>query len=223
MRPPKGSTRAHLVWVEKGCDRQRPHFENSIKTVGGLQPSSCLSDPRCRRSQNRMGGDVGNASPSIPHLQRRGGRIEYPAMIRRPGEPRGKPAEARDLRKGDVVRIGYFDCFSGISGDMTLGRWSTPGVDPGAVLAAVKKPGTPCEVAFETVRRGGFRDLRTGRGGARARAPPPAPHRSHHRKEHTHAPPEGTGQADLPPARRGRGGRPRDRARQGSLPRGRGR
>jgi uncharacterized protein (TIGR00299 family) protein len=55
------------------------------------------------------------------------------------------------------VRIGYFDCFSGISGDMTLGALVDAGVDPRAIQSAVASLGLPCELTFETVRRGGFR------------------------------------------------------------------
>jgi len=55
------------------------------------------------------------------------------------------------------VRIGYFDCFSGISGDMTLGALVDAGVDARAIQSAVASMGLPCELAFETVRRGGFR------------------------------------------------------------------
>ena len=55
------------------------------------------------------------------------------------------------------MRIGYFDCFSGISGDMTLGALADAGVDPRAIQSAVASLGLPCELAFETVRRGGFR------------------------------------------------------------------
>jgi uncharacterized protein (TIGR00299 family) protein len=55
------------------------------------------------------------------------------------------------------VRVAYFDCFSGISGDMTLGALVDAGVDPQAIQAAVAGLGLPCELTFETVRRGGFR------------------------------------------------------------------
>jgi uncharacterized protein (TIGR00299 family) protein len=55
------------------------------------------------------------------------------------------------------VRIAYFDCFSGISGDMTLGALVDAGVDARAIQEAVASLGLPCELSFETVRRGGFR------------------------------------------------------------------
>jgi uncharacterized protein (TIGR00299 family) protein len=55
------------------------------------------------------------------------------------------------------VRIGYFDCFSGISGDMTLGALVDAGVDSQAIQSAVASLGVPCELTFETVRRAGFR------------------------------------------------------------------
>ena len=46
--------------------------------------------------------------------------------------------------EGVGVRIGYFDCFSGISGDMTLGALVDAGVDPRAIQAAVASLGLPC-------------------------------------------------------------------------------
>jgi uncharacterized protein (TIGR00299 family) protein len=55
------------------------------------------------------------------------------------------------------VRIGYFDCFSGISGDMTLGALVDAGVDPGVIQTAVASLGLECELTFEPVRRCGFR------------------------------------------------------------------
>jgi pyridinium-3,5-bisthiocarboxylic acid mononucleotide nickel chelatase len=55
------------------------------------------------------------------------------------------------------VRVGYFDCFSGISGDMTLGALVDAGVDRRAIVQAIASLGLPGEVSFETVKRGGFR------------------------------------------------------------------
>ena len=55
------------------------------------------------------------------------------------------------------MRIAYFDCFSGIAGDMTLAALVDAGVDPRAIQSAVASLGLPCELTFETVYRGGFR------------------------------------------------------------------
>ncbi|QDV33951.1 nickel pincer cofactor biosynthesis protein LarC [Tautonia plasticadhaerens] len=55
------------------------------------------------------------------------------------------------------MRIAYFDCFSGISGDMTLGALVDSGVDPQAIVESVRRLGLDFELTFETVRRGGFR------------------------------------------------------------------
>src|SRR5579864_6286878 len=73
------------------------------------------------------------------------------------GSDKMKPAPAPWGRKRSRVRIGYFDCFSGISGDMTLGALVDAGVDPRAIQSAVASLGLTCELTFETVRRGGFR------------------------------------------------------------------
>jgi uncharacterized protein (TIGR00299 family) protein len=76
------------------------------------------------------------------------------------------------------VRIGYFDCFSGISGDMTLGALVDAGVDAGAIQAAVASLGLPCELTFSNVRRGGFRATY-----AKVEAPPEHVHRHLHHIE----------------------------------------
>ena len=76
------------------------------------------------------------------------------------------------------MRIGYFECFSGISGDMTLGALVDAGVDPAALQTAVASLGLPCSLQFETVRRAGFRATY-----ARVEAPHEHAHRHLHHIE----------------------------------------
>jgi uncharacterized protein (TIGR00299 family) protein len=54
------------------------------------------------------------------------------------------------------MRVAHFDCFSGISGDMTLGALIDAGVDAEAVRAAVASLGLPITLKVEKVRKGGF-------------------------------------------------------------------
>ena len=54
------------------------------------------------------------------------------------------------------MRVAHFDCFSGISGDMTLGALIDAGVDAEAVRAAIASLGLPIELKVEKVRKGGF-------------------------------------------------------------------
>ncbi|WP_182868577.1 nickel pincer cofactor biosynthesis protein LarC [Stieleria mannarensis] len=57
-----------------------------------------------------------------------------------------------------MTKFAYFDCFSGISGDMTLGALFDLGADPAAIEAAVRSMGLP-ELSIVTgdVKKCGFR------------------------------------------------------------------
>jgi hypothetical protein len=54
------------------------------------------------------------------------------------------------------VRAAHFDCFSGISGDMTLGALIDAGVDAEPIRDAIASLGLPVQVEIEKVRKGGF-------------------------------------------------------------------
>jgi uncharacterized protein (TIGR00299 family) protein len=54
------------------------------------------------------------------------------------------------------VRVAHFDCFSGISGDMTLAALFDAGVPVEPVLAGVASLGLPVKIDVQKVRKGGF-------------------------------------------------------------------
>lgn len=54
------------------------------------------------------------------------------------------------------MRAVHFDCFSGISGDMTLGALIDAGVDAEAIRTAIASFGLPITLKVEKVRKGGF-------------------------------------------------------------------
>ena len=59
-----------------------------------------------------------------------------------------------------MARIAYFDCLSGISGDMTLGALVDLGVDIAAIESAVRSMGLPeLSITSETVKKCGFRAI----------------------------------------------------------------
>jgi uncharacterized protein (TIGR00299 family) protein len=54
------------------------------------------------------------------------------------------------------VKVAHFDCFSGISGDMTLGALIDAGVDADAIRRGIASLGLPIQLEIEKVRKGGF-------------------------------------------------------------------
>jgi uncharacterized protein (TIGR00299 family) protein len=54
------------------------------------------------------------------------------------------------------VRVAHFDCFSGISGDMTLAALIDVGVDAEAIRRGIASLGLPVQLEVEKVRKGGF-------------------------------------------------------------------
>ncbi|MBX7105311.1 MAG: nickel pincer cofactor biosynthesis protein LarC [Gemmataceae bacterium] len=54
------------------------------------------------------------------------------------------------------MRTLHFDCFNGISGDMTVAALADAGADRPAILAAVASLGLPVAVEFQSVKKGGL-------------------------------------------------------------------
>jgi uncharacterized protein (TIGR00299 family) protein len=54
------------------------------------------------------------------------------------------------------VKAAHFDCFSGISGDMTLAALLDAGVDADAIRAGIASLGLPITLEIDKVRKGGF-------------------------------------------------------------------
>jgi uncharacterized protein (TIGR00299 family) protein len=54
------------------------------------------------------------------------------------------------------VRAAHFDCFSGISGDMTLGALIDAGIDAAAIREGIDSLGLPITMHVERIRKGGF-------------------------------------------------------------------
>src|SRR6185312_8410742 len=55
-----------------------------------------------------------------------------------------------------AVRVLHFDCFSGISGDMTLGALIDAGVDAEAIRAVLDSFGLPITLEIDRVKRNGI-------------------------------------------------------------------
>jgi uncharacterized protein (TIGR00299 family) protein len=59
------------------------------------------------------------------------------------------------VKEGNVRAL-HFDCFSGISGDMTLAALIDAGVDAGAIRQGLDSLGLPIRLTIEKVRKAGF-------------------------------------------------------------------
>ena len=123
---------------------------------------------------------------------------------------------------GIPMRVAHFDCFSGISGDMTLGALIDAGVDAAEIRRVIASLGLPITVEIEKVRKGGFARHLTSASRPRRNTPSlPAGRRSHPPARRAQRPSARPGPAHLPPPGRGRGAGAWHAARQGPLPRGR--
>lgn len=58
--------------------------------------------------------------------------------------------------KMNLMKVAHFDCFSGISGDMTLASLIDAGVEPAAITQGIASLGLPIQIEIEKVRKGGF-------------------------------------------------------------------
>ncbi len=76
------------------------------------------------------------------------------------------------------MKVLHFDCFSGVSGDMTLGALIDAGVSADAVRAGIASLGLPITLEIEKVRKGGFAATQV-----RVQAPEQDKHRHLHHVE----------------------------------------
>ncbi len=76
------------------------------------------------------------------------------------------------------MRVAHFDCFSGISGDMTLGALIDAGVPAEAIQSGIASLGLPITMTVEKINKGGFAAT-----WVRIAAPPEHKHRHLHHVE----------------------------------------
>ena len=98
-----------------------------------------------------IGFQLGNrpGQPSTIHVHYSNRADDSPSADR-PYNSRIRPTEQTDMR------VAHFDCFSGISGDMTLAALVDAGVDASVIQAGIESLGLPIQMEFEKVKRNGF-------------------------------------------------------------------
>src|SRR5262249_34111693 len=60
------------------------------------------------------------------------------------------------MRRGFQMKVAHFDCFSGISGDMTLAVLFDAGVPTEPVIDGIASLGLPIKIDVQKIRKGGF-------------------------------------------------------------------
>src|SRR5438105_4086968 len=82
----------------------------------------------------------------------------FRAFVMAFGQPLRAARQRRtiDGKETIVARVAHFDCFSGISGDMTLAALLDAGVDAEAVRQGLDSLGLPIRLEVEKITKGGF-------------------------------------------------------------------
>ncbi|WP_238324510.1 nickel insertion protein [Pseudacidobacterium ailaaui] len=94
------------------------------------------------------------------------------------------------------MRIGYLDCFAGISGDMLLGALVDAGVSRSLLEETVLALDLGASLRFSSVDRSGITATKVdvidaaGKAAEHQHHPHPHHHHHHHHHDHDHSPPE---------------------------------
>jgi pyridinium-3,5-bisthiocarboxylic acid mononucleotide nickel chelatase len=118
---------------------------------------------------------------------------------RHEADARPEPAEAGQRQRAAPVRIAYFDCFAGISGDMTLGALLAAGVEEAELRRGLESLGLPgwelCprRVQKHAITATDVTVIDRGHGDAHGHKHEPSPARSPADPVHGHSHPHGHG------------------------------